>query len=361
MSEKLGAGLCVNENFFYLDHLGIVCSFMEAPVLALEEMYLDLGKKYYPDFQVQQLSYDELTPDYLYKHFDVLYLSEYWNIDAVRAKFKHLEEKYQKQLRVVHCPHGFSDKSYWLDKCALEDIVLVYGQHMLDMFKNLKCELKNYVITGNYRYTYYKKHKAFYKKLIQDEVLSQFKKEQPIILYAPTWLDDRKASTFFEACGELIDSLPDSYNMIVKLHPGLERNDIAEYYSIIQRYDHLENVLFITEFPPVFPLLDVADIYIGDTSSVGYDFLMLDKPMFFLNKYKEDPMTTPYIYLYRCGKNIYPEEYSKAYSIIEKELPKDKEVYSPIRKEMAAYTFGKEKSFEEIRSEIKSSFDSSVQ
>lgn len=331
-----GAGICVNENYFYLDHMGIICSIMGVPVLALEDPYLELGKKYYPDITVKKLEYDELTPEYLSKNFDVIYLSEYF--------------KQKNSLRVVHCPHGFSDKIYWFDKCADEDIVLVYGQHMLDMFKKMNIELNQYVITGNYRYTYYKKHKAFYDQIIQNEIT--FKKKQPVILYAPTWLDDRNSSTFFEACGPLIENLPPHYNMIVKLHPGLERNDIATYYSIINTYDHLDNVLFISEFPPVFPLLALADIFIGDSSSVGYDFLLMDKPMFFLNKYKEDPQKSPYIYLYRCGRNIFPEEYANTYAIIEEELAADK--YRAIRKEVCDYTFGKERTFEEIRDDISS-------
>ncbi len=359
MSVIKSAGICFNENSFYLDHLGIVCSFMGAPVVTLADDCVEAAKKYYPDIDIIKLDYGDLSPEYLFEHYDALYLSEYW--PNVNVKYKALRERFHKDLRIVHCPHGFSDKSYWFDKCVQEDIVLVYGQHMLDMLKRLNLpELKNYVVTGNYRYTYYKKHKIFYDTLIQNEILSRFKKKQPIILYAPTWLDRRYSSTFFDACGQLIENLPDHYNMIVKLHPGLERNDIAQYYSILNTYSHLENVLFISDFPPVFPLLAVADIYIGDSSSVGYDFLMLDKPMFFLNKFKEDPETTPYIYLYRCGKNIFPEEYKDTYKIIERELPDDRKNYGSIRSDVKTYTFGEERSFEEIKRGIISCFDSSA-
>lgn len=340
-----GVGLCHNEELLhYLDHVGVMCTVMEIPIIVLQDLNEELARKYYPDLNVIALPYGELTPEYLYTNYDVLFLSEYWTNDTLRSKFP------PEGIKVVHCPHGFSDKAYYLFQSAYEDILLVYGQHMLDMFKRIELfhELKSYIITGNYRYTYYKKHKAFYDKIMENEILNQFEKKQPIILYAPTWEDSQLASTFYEACGPLIERLPEKYNMIVKVHPAMLRDKIAEYYMIVNTYAAKKNVLFLCEFPPIYPLLNAADFYIGDTSSIGYDYLVFDRPMFFLNKYKLDPSTTPELYLYRCGRVIPPEQYASIYSIIEEEQSS----YSAIRQEVNIYTFGKERSFEEIRQDV---------
>lgn len=360
IADKKGVGFCHNENFHFLDHVGVICNIMEIPILVVGDLNETLAKKYYRDLKVQNIDFEDLTIDFLFSNYDVFFLSEYWDLATYLRQTEEQREKYGKTPRVVHCPHGFSDKSYYLDKCVLEDIVLVYGNRMLEMFKKLGTldQLNSYVITGNYRYAYYRKNKAFYDQIIQNEIRSKFKKEQPTLLYAPTWQDSFQASTFFEACGPLIEELPSDYNMIVKLHPSLERHDIVEYTLILNTYEEKENVVFICEFPPIYPLLDFSDIYIGDTSSIGYDYLAINKPMFFLNKFKESPEKNDRVYLYRCGTNIFPEDYRKIYSIIEKELPKDEEKFGKIRREVNLETFGEDKPLERIKEEIIQAYNS---
>lgn len=253
----------------------------------------------------------------------------------------------------MHCPHGFSDKEYYLKKCAYEDIVLVYGDNMLDMLR--ECDIprqnENYVICGNYRYTYYKHHKDFYRDITQQEILSKFAKQQTTILYAPTWNDTEKASSFFDAADTILGKLPSDYNIIVKLHPNLEEDNLAEVFQIQARYEDKPNILFLSQFPLVYPLLEFTDIYLGDISSLGYDFLVYNRPMFFLDQpsYQSSPRQK---YLQRCGVPIKPEQYNDLYSIIEANLPHDQERFANKRNEVYQYTFGKEKSFEQIRKEI---------
>ena len=50
---------------------------------------------YYPDLKVIALPYGELTPEYLYKNYDVLYLSEYWTNDTLRSKFPKSKDSQQ--------------------------------------------------------------------------------------------------------------------------------------------------------------------------------------------------------------------------------------------------------------------------
>ena len=87
-------------------------------------------------------------------------------------------------------------------------------------------------------------------------------------------------------------------------------------------------------------------------SSIGYDFLPFNKPMFFLNKQRRDPRTDRGLYLFRCGIDIKPDAYPLIYKFIEANLQEDQERFGAIRKEVYDYTFGEEKNFSDIKSEI---------
>lgn len=357
--EKKAVGINPLAQTHYTDHLSAVCVLMDIPLLFLDEKDLQLGLKHFPELNGIFEQFQELTPDYLISRYDVLFMSDLWDRETFHQKYGPLEKQYQKVLRHVHCPHGYSDKSYYLKKVAHEDIVLIYGPSMLDMLERhgLRQCLNQFVITGNYRYTYFKRHMEYYRTLVKREILDKFDKEQPVILYAPTWMDLVEGSTFFEASETLLSGLPKDFNMIVKLHPRLELDDIVSYYRIMGQFENQGNIIFIKDFP-TYPLLKTADIYIGDTSSVGYDFLVFDRPMFFLNKYKIDSKTDPDLYLFRCGVEVFPEQYGEIYKIIERSLAQDKESFSQIRQEVYKYTFGEEKPFETIKEEIIKAYNS---
>lgn len=352
--QKKAVGINPQSQIHYTDHLAVICIIMQIPLLFIDEQDYKLGLKYYPGLEAQWAEYQELTPEYLISRFDVLFMSDLWDRSTFHEKYGPLEKKYHKHLRHVHCPHGFSDKGFYLKKCAHEDITLIYGQNMIDLLKHhhvFHC-LNKFVITGNFRYTYFKQHRAFYDKVIANEILNQFDQKRKMVLYAPTWLDLEESTTFFEATSHLIDSMPNDYNLIVKLHPRLELDDVVGYYQILGKYEGRKNVLFLKDFPLIYPLLAYTDIYIGDTSSIGYDFLPFNKPMFFLNKQGRDSKSDRGLYLFKCGVEVMPQEYSQLFRIIEKSLPSDAERFSATRKEVYDYTFGQERNFNDIKQEI---------
>lgn len=353
-SKKKGVGLNPASQIHYTDHLSVVCIIMDIPLLFLEEPDYEMGIKYYPGLQAKLESYSHVNPEYLIQHYDVFFMSDLWDRRTFHEKYAPYEKKYKKTLRNVHCPHGFSDKGFYLQKCAMEDITLIYGQNMIDQLKHHGVfeKLNQYVISGNYRYTYFKQHRSFYDALMEKEILSRFDKKRPTILYAPTWLDLEESTTFFDAYEPILGGLPDDYNLIVKLHPRLELDDTVQYYRIIGQYEKKKNILFLKDFPLIYPLLAYTDIYLGDMSSVGYDFLSFNKPMFFLNKQKRDAASDRGLFLFRCGVEVSPGQYDNLYSIIEKCLPEDEKLFSTIRKEVYDYTFGPEKPFEKIKEEI---------
>lgn len=352
--EKIAAGINPQSQIHYIDHLAVICILMNIPLIFTDPIDQELGMRYYPGLKSKLLEYQEMTPEYLISHYDVLFMSDLWDKYTFHEKFGPLEKKHNKILRHVHCPHGFSDKGFYLKKCADEDIALLYGQNMIDQLKhhNVFQDLSYHVLTGNYRYTYFKQHQTFYNNIIENEVLNKFAKKQPIILYAPTWLDLEESTTFFDAYSYILGNLPDHYNLIVKLHPRLELDDTVNYYQIVGKFEKKPNVLFLKDFPLVYPLLAHTNIYIGDMSSVGYDFLPFNMPMFFLNKQKRDPKADRGLYLFRCGVDVKPDAYPLLYKFIETNLEGDQERFSQVRKEVDDYTFGSEKSFPQIKSEI---------
>jgi CDP-glycerol glycerophosphotransferase (TagB/SpsB family) len=351
--EKKGIALNPQAQTHYIDHLAVVCVAMDIPLLFIDEQDYNFGNTMYPGLNAQQEEFQNLNPEYLIARYDVLFMSDLWDRRTFHQKYAPLEKKYKKQLRHVHCPHGFSDKGFYLMKCANEDITLIYGQNMLDQLKHHGVfeHLNEYVISGNMRYSYYQQHKQFYDNLVQQLVFQKLDKSKPTILYAPTWLDLEESTSFFDAYQEIIGSLPDDYNLIVKLHPRLELDDNVRYYQIIGKYENKPNILFLKDFPLVYPLLAHTSIYIGDMSSVGYDFLAFNKPMFFLNKQQRDSQFDRGLYLFRCGVEIKPEDFSQLYQIIEKNIPLDKQFHS-LRKEVYDYTFGKERPFADIKADI---------
>lgn len=355
---KRGVGLNPSSQIHYTDHLAPICILMDIPLLFIDELDYTLGKKYYPSLQALKQEYQEFNPEFLICEYDVLFLSDLWDRNTFHERFGPLEKKYNKILRHVHCPHGYSDKAFYLKKCAQEDILLAYGKSMLDMLKRTGVwgRVHRYVITGNYRYSYFQKHRTFYDTVMKQEILSRFEKQQPLILYAPTWLDLEESTTFFDAYSPIIDQLPAHYNMIIKLHPRLELDDTAQYYHIVGKYEGRPNLLFLKDFPLIYPLLSYTDIYLGDTSSVGYDFLPFNRPMFFLNKFKRDPGLNPEVYLFRCGIDIAPEQYGELYSIIEKHLSQDRERFREVRQRVYDYAFGEERSSADIRADIEKAY-----
>lgn len=351
---KNAIALLAAEHTHYLDHLCVICSIMSTPLLCLDSSDCALAEKYYPGIKTETQKYQEFNPEFLIANYDVLFTSDIWGKELFQKTYRELEMKYNKTLRKVYCPHGFSDKGFYLKYCVDEDITLIYGQNMLDLLQHqgVLRFLPTHVITGNYRYTYFKQHRAFYEKIVQEKILSYFTKKQPLILYAPTWGDPEDSGTFCEAAFTLIDQLPKHYNMIVKPHPLIEYNDVGAFYQLMGKCEGKSNVLFLKDFPLVYPLLAHMDIYLGDMSSVGYDFILFDKPMFFLNKHKRDAEQDRGLYLYRCGVQIFPEQYDQIYPIIESNLKNDSERFSKIRKEVYEYTFGAEKDFSTIRDEL---------
>lgn len=343
-----GVGINPYSQPHYLDHLAIVCILQDVPLLIVDDSLEQLARQCYPGLNILKLEYGEFSPEYLIANFDYFISSDLWDRNILKQKFSALENAYGKPMRSVHCPHGFSDKGFYLKKSVDEDVLLYYGEHMLELFKRegVYDRIHQIVRSGNYRATYYNQNKAYLDNIAEAEVFSKFGKKQTTILYAPTWVDLEQTSSYFDAAEALFSSLPDEYNLVVKLHPRLELDDTPRYYQLLGKYESKKNIVFIKDLPLIYPLLAGSDIYLGDVSSVGYDFLTFDRPMYFLNPKKFD------YYLFRCGEVISPEEYTTVFERIKRTVEEDQGKYQKIRKEAYDYTFGKERKFEDIKDEV---------
>jgi len=342
-----------------VDHLAPLCEMMHMPLIVTEEEIARLVDKYYPNVDVILCDY-LIVAQQLVKNFDIIFYS--MPRDLFDEVFFFAQKLFRKKVHTIWCPHGNSDKGHqivFMEALKKEEVALVYGQKMIAFMKNKQAfdQLKAYVELGNYRYTFYKQNSAFYEQIVAKEIRGKLAPAEKQILYAPTWQDYEKSSSFFQATAHLIEQLPEKHNLIIKLHPNLLKQELLKTQILIEKYQHNPSVLFLSDFPLIYPLLQMIDIYIGDMSSIGYDFLTFDKPMFFLNQNRRDPETDPGLYLFRCGVAIEPQDYSKIYRIIEDFFQFETRDYSQTRKEVYEYTFGKEKDWPLLRHEIAKSFE----
>ena len=193
--------------------------------------------------------------------------------------------------------------------------------------------------------------------MVQQKILKKLGSIQKIVLYAPTWKDCENSSSFEGAISHLVENLPESWGLIVKLHPHLLSNQEEKNRALLHKYEMHERVLFLEDFPPVYPLLQVADIYVGDLSSIGYDFLGFNKPMFFLNSQNREAKTDLGLYLYQCGIEIRPDQYPFLYDIIKENLKEDASRFKSIREKINDYTFAPTTSETALKKEILSSYN----
>ena len=285
-------------DFHLLDHIAPLAEQMGMPLITTEERNDALARRYYPQIEVRNMPDLESELSAIAEEFDALFECKYW-APHLKLLFRQL---YNKEMRLVFCPHGQSDKGYkaaLLDPYAFQDAVLLYGDLLIEMLKDLNIwtSLSNYAVVGNYRLRFYQKYRSFYDSLVVREV--PLDKKKRTLLYAPTWRDADGATSFFQYGKEVISQLPFDWNLIVKIHPLLEQRDPAYFYAIAAQMDKKPSAILIHEFPPVYPLLSLSDIYLGDASSVGYDFLYFQRPLYFFQGEQTGK-------IHSCGRRIDP-------------------------------------------------------
>ncbi|WP_420421633.1 CDP-glycerol glycerophosphotransferase family protein [Simkania sp.] len=340
----------------HLDHLAVIGYIMDAPMVCDTELLYETTKKYYPQVKPIHIHFHQQILEYLALHHNRLFFS----VAPYRKDLSPLLEAfYGKKMEFWYCPHGNSDKR--LKHFELQEYALIYSDQMEERLINegYMPFLKSYIRTGNVRFSFYHKYKSFYDDLVEKEVFAKFVKPQTTYLYAPTWQDLDHSSSFFDASIPLLDELPDSINLIVKMHPWLEHHQPGHVKLIQEKYKDRPNMVILCQYPLVLPILERTDLYIGDFSSIGYDFLRYDRPMFFFDSEKRKRSHENDTQLHSCGTVIPTDQYMQAFQFIDKHL-KQQETLSEKRKKLYHYAFGEELSFESIKCALQDSAPASV-
>ena len=340
--EGYRAYALVNDQLHWLDHLCPLCHFLNIPILVSDEAAHHHIQKNYFDVTSHFVSLKSLNLEFISQNIDIIISSSQSSILDMSALIKGV---YNKELRYIYLPHGNSDKGFstsYTDYLIEQDLSFYYGDQMLDNLKERGVfqTLQGVIRTGNFRKAYFEKYKQPYEDLAKENVFSQFEKQQTTILYAPTWNDPENLSSFYETCLPLLNNLPDHFNLIIKPHPNLEKEDPAKVFLLTCPFEDKKNVAVVNDYFAIYSLLDKTDIYLGDFSSIGYDALSFDIPLFFINTSGRENKCDKGLYLYNSGISIPQNFHDKIFDFIDSHLEENISFYKEKRKDTYCYSFG---------------------
>ena len=271
------AALNTGSSFHELDHIAPLAALLRMPLLVGEERNAELARRYYPQVVVEHWPDLDRQLDRLAARFDALFECKYWAL-PLKELFRQV---HGKEMRLIFCPHGQSDKGFaapLLAPYAWQDGALLYGDLLAEMLREVGVVAPPSARVGNYRLQFYQAHRSFYDALTAEEIPLSPRKRT--LLYAPTWSDADLSTSFFAEGQRLADELPSDWNLVVKVHPLLEQRNPAGFYPVAAAMER-RGAILVHEWPLVYPLLARADVYLGDASSIGYDFLWFDRPLYF--------------------------------------------------------------------------------
>ncbi len=154
------------------------------------------------------------------------------------------------------------------------DLYLTQGPYFTNRFNDLKADYKDFdvVETGWPKLDVYGKDKASYSEE-KTELLSKYN-AQKILLYAPTFSPKLTSAPFLvEPLKQLIKN--SSYLILIKFHPLMSEEWVKTYKELAENHTNL----IVQEEKNIIKFLLMTDLLISDTSSVVYEFLLLDKPV----------------------------------------------------------------------------------
>ena len=158
------------------------------------------------------------------------------------------------------------------------DLYLTQGPYFTKGFKKLKTKFNNFDVieTGWPKLDIYGKDKKLYDA--EKAELLQKHDANNILLYAPTFSPKLTSAPFLiDAIQELAQN--PAYVILIKFHPLMGREWIKAYKKLSEDYS---NIIFKDD-KNIVKFLLMADLLISDTSSVIYEFLLLDKPAITFN------------------------------------------------------------------------------
>lgn len=284
------AGLLTDNSPHFIDHLAPFCASVKCPLIVWEDSLIPDCHSFYPDLQVLQT---KVLPTHVVSCITRPHLHQTLGL------FQPSPDK------VIWLPHGLSDKGWkepFFEALSTEDLLLVYGKRMRDVLEKKKIQIPQFSV-GNFRKKYYEKNRTFYDNLVTRKF-----ENRRFILYAPTWEDCEKNGSFWNSFSYFLNHTPPSISLLIKLHPNTVHAHLPRIEECKGAAQKTSYIYFLDDFFPIYPLLERCDAYIGDMSSIGYDFLSFDRPLFFLRKKWTDPAKDPSAFLMQAGEQILIEE-----------------------------------------------------
>ena len=158
------------------------------------------------------------------------------------------------------------------------DLYLTQGPYFTNKFNQLKSIHKDFDVdeTGWPKLdVYYTEREEIDRE--KSRLLDSYNAEK-IILYAPTFSPKLTSAPFLlNEIRELAKNK--NYLILLKFHPLMDKDWINKYKTLSKE---IENIKFQEE-NDIVKFLIISDILISDTSSVVYEFLLLDKPVLTYN------------------------------------------------------------------------------
>lgn len=190
------------------------------------------------------------------------------------------------------------------------DLYLTQGPYFTKRFIELSEKHKDFDVieTGWPKLDVFANDKQKYQEE-KKELLNEYATDK-IILYAPTF------SPSLTSASELIEDIENlatetDYIIIVKFHDLMETKLVDTYKLLAEKH---KNIVF-KEDKNIIKFLILADLLISDTSSVIYEFLLLDKPVLSFNSISEhitwDNLTTKGTLTKQVKRNLSEDLYSK--------------------------------------------------
>ncbi|HEY9185230.1 MAG TPA: CDP-glycerol glycerophosphotransferase family protein [Salegentibacter sp.] len=154
------------------------------------------------------------------------------------------------------------------------DLYLTQGPYFTRRFNELKQKHQNFEVmeTGWPKLDIYGKDAQKYEAE-KDQLLKEHAASK-MVLYAPTFSPSLTSAPFLVKEIEKLATNKE-YLVVIKFHDLMAPKIIAQYKALAAKK---ENIVFEEE-PNIVKFLLMADIMISDTSSVVYEFLLLDKPV----------------------------------------------------------------------------------
>ncbi len=154
------------------------------------------------------------------------------------------------------------------------DLYLTQGPYFTRKFNRLKRRHRNFEVmeTGWPKLDIYGKDAQKYEA--EKQGLLEKHSASKMLLYAPTFSPKLTSAPYLLKEIEKLAENKD-YLVVIKFHDLMAPEIITQYKELAKKK---ENIIFEEE-PNIVKFLLMADLMISDTSSVVYEFLLLDKPV----------------------------------------------------------------------------------